>query len=132
MSVAHMPIVTRLGRDPELRTTSSGKTMCTLSLPTETGWGDNKKTTWWKATVWGKRAEAAAKYLSKGSWVCVQGKAGVEEWTTRENEKRSTPVIEVNDWSFVGPKQQGSVVDGFVQRRAAPPSEATDFADVPF
>ena len=132
MSVAHMTIVTRLGRDPELRTTSSGKTMCTLSLPTETGWGDNKKTTWWKATVWGKRAEAAAKHLKKGSWVCVQGKAGVEKWTTRENEERSTPVIEVNDWTFVGSKQQPSATEDFTKRRLAHTPEGTDFADVPF
>ena len=66
-------------------------------------------------TIWGKRAEAAAKHLRKGSWVCVQGKAGVEEWMSRENEKRSTPVIEVNEWDFVGPKQ--SIDSGFVERR---------------
>jgi len=131
MSVAHMTIVTRLGRDPELRTTSAGKSVCTLSLPTDTGWGDNKKTTWWRATIWGKRAEAAAKHLRKGSWVCVQGKAGVEEWTSRENEKRSTPVIEVNEWDFVGPKQ--SIDSDFVERKDLDgKTYNSDAPDIPF
>ena len=78
---AFITITARLARPPEVRETNSGTTICNLTLPNDTGWGDNKTTTWWTCTLFGKRAEAAAKHLDKGQWVTVNG----------EPSLRSTP-----------------------------------------
>ena len=44
----------------------------TLTIPTDSGWGDNKRVTWWKVKLFGKQAELAAK-ITKGQWVTVSG-----------------------------------------------------------
>ncbi len=66
---AYITITARLARPPEMRETNSGTTICNLTLPNDTGWGDNKQTSWWTCTLFGKRAEAAGKHLDKGRWV---------------------------------------------------------------
>ncbi len=56
---AFITITARLARPPEVRNTNSGTTIVNLTLPNDTGWGDNKTTTWWTCTLFGKRAEGA-------------------------------------------------------------------------
>ena len=55
-------VVGRLARDPEVRTTSKGTVIAKLSIPTDDGWGERKKTTWHKVTVFGKAAELLGQY----------------------------------------------------------------------
>ena len=45
--------VGRLGRDPETRFTQGGKAVTSLAIAIDSGWGDNKKTTWLNAALWG-------------------------------------------------------------------------------
>ena len=104
MSAAIITITARLARDPEIKTSGKGTQMCTLVLPVDTGWGDNKTTTWWRATIFGKRGEAAAQYLRKGSWVCVSGPASVREYDGK-NGKGYSPELTCSEFQFVGPKQ---------------------------
>lgn len=63
-------IVGNLGRDPEMKVTQAGKTVTTFSVAV-TEW--DKSTTWFRVNVWGKQAETADQYLSKGSKVLVEG-----------------------------------------------------------
>lgn len=71
-------IIGRLGSEPELRYTPTGKSVCNFSVATDNVWSDKEgvkhsTTKWWNVTVWGKVAEACAKYLEKGSTVFVVG-----------------------------------------------------------
>ncbi len=104
MSAAIITITARLARDPEIKTSGKGTQMCTLVLPVDTGWGDGKTTTWWRATIFGRRAEAAAQYLRTGSWVCVSGPASVREYDGK-NGKGYSPELTCSEFQFVGPKQ---------------------------
>ena len=66
-----------LGRDPELRHTSDGTAVTTLNIATSENWTSKdgeamERTIWWRASVWGRAAEAAAQYLSKGRQVFVE------------------------------------------------------------
>ena len=64
----------RIGRDAELRTTTNGEHVCSLSLAFSYGrkGADNKRPTQWvEGTLWGKQAEALAQYLLKGQQVVV-------------------------------------------------------------
>lgn len=56
----------RIGNEPELRHIPSGKAVCELSLAYDVGYGQNKKTQWIKAALWGERAEKLLPYLNKG------------------------------------------------------------------
>ena len=103
---AYITITARLARDPELRETPHGKSLCKLSLPNDSGWGDNKQTTWWGCTIWGKRGETAAKYLKKGSWVTVTGVPSLRKYHKKDGTEGSSLEVEVNDWGFCGPKPE--------------------------
>ena len=105
MSTSFITLVGRLAQDPEKRTTNSGTSVCQLTIPVDTGWGDNKSTTWWRVSLFGKRADSAAQYLSKGSWVSVSGPASVREYDKRDGSKGLSAEVAANDWAFVGPKQ---------------------------
>jgi single-strand DNA-binding protein len=101
---AYITITARLARDPELRETPHGKSLCKLSLPNDSGWGENKLTTWWGCTIWGKRGETAAQYLKKGSWVTVTGVPSLRKYEKRDGSEGTSLEVEVNDWGFCGPK----------------------------
>lgn len=95
-------IVGYLGRDPELRYTSSSTAVCNYSVATTRTWknGDGSKseeTVWVKVSSWGKRAEIDGKYLKKGSLVLVEGRLNVDPetggprvWQDKEGTWRSS------------------------------------------
>ncbi len=80
----------RLGKDPEVRTTASGKAVANFSLATDSGYGEKKTTQWHRVVAWEKTAELAQKYLKKGSKIYLEGevqygkydKDGVTHYTT--------------------------------------------------
>ena len=59
-------------------------------------------TTWFKITLWRQQAENAAKYLTKGSPVYIEGRLKIEEWTDRDNNKRYTLDVQATDMQFIG------------------------------
>ena len=72
-------IIGRLGKDPEIRTTASGKQLATFSVATSEKYTDksgNKQesTEWHNVVVWGKLAEICSQYLRKGSQAMFEGK----------------------------------------------------------
>jgi single-strand DNA-binding protein len=105
---AHISITGRLARDPDTRTTTGGTTVTKLTVPVDTGWGDNKTTTWWTCTLFGKRAESAARYLEKGKWVSLQGAAEVRTYDKKDGSKGFSAEVQVADWSFVGSREDNA------------------------
>ena len=102
---AYITITARLARPPEMRETHSGTTICNLTLPNDTGWGDNKTTSWWTCTLFGKRAEAAGKHLDKGRWVTVNGEPSLRTYEKRDGSTGFSLEVKVSDWAFCGPKE---------------------------
>jgi len=80
MSYAKLVIVGNLGRDPELRYLPSGQAVADLSVATNRRWTDSgsgqaqEEVCWFRVSVWGKQAEAANQYLTKGRQVLVEGR----------------------------------------------------------
>lgn len=68
-----------LSRDAEQRTTRDGTTVTNWNVPVRQGWGENEKTNWFKVSIWGKRADFAAK-ARKGEFVAVTGELTIGEW----------------------------------------------------
>lgn len=82
-----------LGADPELRMTNGGQAVLNLRLATsETYLDRNKvrqeKTEWHNVTVWGKRAEALAKFLTMGARICVEGSLRTSSYDDKDGNKR--------------------------------------------
>jgi len=61
----------RIGRDAELRVTPNNKSVIGLRCVYDIGWGDNKKSQWVEAVIWGKQAESLAPYLLKGKQIVI-------------------------------------------------------------
>jgi single-strand DNA-binding protein len=100
-------IVGYLGRDPEIRYTPQGQAVCNFSIATTERRKDNTGelqdlTTWFKITVWGRQAEVANQYLSKGKQVYVEGRLRQTEYTDREGMKRTTLEVNATDVQFLG------------------------------
>jgi single-strand DNA-binding protein len=91
-----------LGADPELRMTSGGQAVLKLRLATSESYLDRNKvrqerTEWHSVTVWGKRAEALSKILSKGSRLFVEGGLRTSSYDDRDGNKRyRTEVVATN------------------------------------
>lgn len=84
-----------LGGDPELRVTSGGHSVLTLSVACNESWLDKnrqrqERVEWIRVKIWGKRAEALAKFLRKGAQVFVEGKIQTNSYEDREGIKRYT------------------------------------------
>lgn len=128
MSFNKIIIVGNLGRDPELRYTPQGTAVCNFSLATNEKKRDKagemqEVATWFRVTLWRQQAENAAKYLTKGSPVYVEGRLGVEEWTDRDGNKRFTFEVNGTDMHFIS--GGGSRSDDY---SAGSPSNEAEFA----
>ena len=92
-----LTIVGNLGQDPEMRYMPDGQAVTNLSVATNRRWPDRatgemqEEVTWVRVSVWGKQAEAANQYLSKGRQVLVEGRlrpdpntGGPRLWTRQD------------------------------------------------
>jgi len=132
----HATILGRLGRDPELKTISSGTAVLNFSLATDHGFGDNKQTMWVRCAIFGKRAETLDKYLSKGSLVLVQGELHTREWEKKDGTMATELECRVAELEFAGGKSDGQQQAAPQQQSAPAPrpqqSSGINQDDVPF
>ena len=100
-SVNKVILVGNLGRDPEVRSMSSGDPVVNLSLATSERWKDKssgeqrEKTEWHRVVVFDERlCDVAQKYLRKGSKIYIEGQLQTRKWTDQQGvEKYSTEVV---------------------------------------
>jgi single-strand DNA-binding protein len=91
-----------LGADPELRMTSGGQAVLKLRLATSETYLDKnrqrqERTEWHNVVIWGKRAEALAKILTKGSRIFIEGGLRTSSYEDRDGNKRyRTEVVSTN------------------------------------
>jgi single-strand DNA-binding protein len=107
MSFNKIIIVGHLGRDPELRYTPQGTALCKFSVATserrKNAVGEMEDhTTWFRVTSWGRQAELANEYLSKGRQVYVEGRFRLEEYTDREGQTRHSAEVTASEIHFLG------------------------------
>ena len=98
----------RLTRDPETRSTTSGKTVTSFSLAVDRG-GQDDTADFFDVTAWEKTGELVAQYLSKGRRVLVQGRLRQDSWDDKDTgKKRSKVEVVANDVTFLdGPNGDG-------------------------
>ena len=140
MSFNKIILVGNLGRDPELRYTPQGTPVCSFSMATNERRKDKSgemqdQTTWFRVTLWGRQAETASQYLTKGRPVYIEGRLRVEEWTDRDGKPRHTLEVHATDMQFIS---AGARTEDAMAARAGggepPPMGNSDPADddIPF
>jgi single-strand DNA-binding protein len=128
-------VVGRLGRDPESRQ-AGGSTVANFSVATDETYKDKsgekqKKTEWHRIVVWGKQAEIAQQYLTKGMLVLVEGKLETREWEDKSGSKRTATEIRCDNFRMLERKQdKPSLADEF--RSAGVLPQKIDDSDLPF
>ena len=124
-----------LTRDPELRTTPSGTSVCSLRLACNTrrkdpsGDGVNKPN-YFDITVWGAQGENCANYLSKGRPVAVDGRLEWREWDDQSGNKRQAVDIIADSVQFLGSREGGENGGRFAAQSDVP-ADTGDFAKAP-
>lgn len=94
MSTNVVVLTGRLGKDPEVRATNSGKSVVSFSIAVDDGWGEKKKTDWWDVEAWDKTAEAVGRLGKAGKRVTVTGSLKKDEWQDKSSgEKKSRTKI---------------------------------------
>jgi single-strand DNA-binding protein len=107
MSFNKIILVGNLGRDPELRYTPQGTPVCSFTMATnekrKDRSGENQDvTTWFRVTFWGRQAETASQFLTKGKPIYVEGRLRIEEWNDRDGKPRYTLEVHATDMQFIG------------------------------
>lgn len=108
MSFSKIIVMGNLTKDPNLNYTPKGNAVCTLNIAENARERDPKtgeqtdRVTFFKATAWGKQAEAIATYFERGSEIYIEGKFKPEMWTDKDGKDCVTFGIQVTDFNFTG------------------------------
>jgi single-strand DNA-binding protein len=139
MSVNKVILVGNLGRDPEVRATPSGQSVCNFSLATTERFTDRAgqqrdQTEWHNVVVWGKQADLCGQYLKKGRQVYVEGRLTTRQYEAKDGTgKRYRTEVVAQRVQFLGGRPSaGFDNDGsdFNSGSDAPPP--VDDEDIPF
>ncbi len=110
-SLNKVMIIGYLGRDPEMRYTSSGKPVTTFSVATNRAWSSStgerhEETEWFTVVVWGNLAEICKQHLSKGSQVYIEGRLQTRRWEDTEGKKHAAVEIVAGEMIQLGEKKE--------------------------
>lgn len=99
-------IAGQLGKDAESRFLPNGDPVTSFSVADSQG--RDKPTIWWNCSLFGKRGESLAQYLTKGQAVTVSGTVSEREWNDKDGNKRKSMDIRVADVALQGGKREAA------------------------
>ncbi len=135
-------IVGNLGRDPEMRYLQDGTAVTNLNVATNRSWTDRasgetrEETTWFRVSVWGRQAETANQYLSKGRQVLIEGRletdpqtGGPRLYTRQDGTVGASYELRAFQVRFIGGREAGGSFDSGDDFDQSPVEEEDD---IPF
>jgi single-strand DNA-binding protein len=110
MSVNKVILIGRLGKDPEVRKINATTTVCNFPLATNESYKNQdgtytEQTEWHNIVMWRGVAERAERILKKGSSIFVEGKLRTRSWEDKENNKRYTTEIVVENFQLLDKRE---------------------------
>lgn len=108
-----LTIIGNLTRDPEMRTTSAGKEVCTFTVAVnrrKTGNNQQPEADFFRVSAWDGLAKSCGQFLAKGRKVAVVGSVSVHTFQTQTGETKAQLEVNASDVEFLSPKG-----DGFTQ-----------------
>ena len=115
-----------LTRDPELRSTPGGMSVCSLRVACNTRRKNNSTGEWedkpnfFDVTVWGAQGENCARFLSKGRPVAIDGRLEWREWQDQQGNNRQSVEIIADAVQFLGGRDDAAGGGGFTPRSDVP------------
>ena len=105
-------LIGNTGKDPEIRTTGSGKKVASFSLATSESYKDHSgqkvtETQWHNIKAWGNLAEVAEKYIRKGQLLYVEGKVTYSSYDDKDGNKKYITEIIASNFQMLGKKPEG-------------------------
>ena len=139
-------LVGNLGRDPEVRSTPSGQPVASFSLATNRRWRDRdgnrqEQTEWHNIVCWGRQAEVAGQYLTKGKQIYVEGRLQTRSWDDKQTgEKKYRTEIICDNFQMLGsrgdsysPEPSGPpATDTYGSSSSSQVAEGPEDDDIPF
>lgn len=126
-SINQVILMGRLTRDPEQRTTTTGKTIASFSIAVDRG-GQDDQADFFDVTAWEKLGDLVMQYLSKGRRVLVQGRLRQDSWDDKETgKKRSRIEVTATDVTFLDGPSDGQ---GGASSSAGAPRQTSRSQDV--
>ena len=110
-TINRVVIVGNLTRDPELRATPAGTSLCRLRVACSTSWRNkdtgeiDERPNYFDVSVFGASAEACARFLAKGRPVAVDGRLEWHEWETPQGERRQAVGVVADSVQFLASRQ---------------------------
>lgn len=116
MNVNKVILVGRLTRDPDMRTTTSGQSVATLSMATNNFWTDKsgtrqERTEFHSVVLWGRLSEIAGQYLTKGQECYIEGRLQTRQYTAKDGSERKVTEI-IGETMQLGSRAQGGSQGG--------------------
>jgi len=132
MDLNRAQLIGNVTRDPEMRTTPSGQTVCNFGVATNSQWTDAQgqkqtKAEFHNIVTWGKLAEICGQYLVKGKKIYIEGRLQTRDWEAQDGSKRNRTEI-VADNMIMLDRGPGGVAGSMQQGTSLtnpPPAEPT-------
>jgi single-strand DNA-binding protein len=132
MNINQVIIAGRLTRDPEIRHTQGGLSVCNFGIANNKKIGEKDVACFVDVSAFGKQADAIAQYLKKGNKICVIGRLELEQWE-KDGERKSKHKIVCDRFEFVdGPKDREEEAQPARKAAPAPRSKQPVDDDIPF
>lgn len=134
-------LIGNLGADPEIRSTTSGTQVATLSIATSRRWNDRQgqqqeKTEWHRVVCWDKLAEICERFLKRGDRVYVEGAIEYRQWDGQDGQKKYTTEIRARELIMLGGRDGGgeqswsrSSSSSSSSSNAAPSDDLSEFSN---
>lgn len=125
----HVFLIGRLGSDPELKTTTTGKQVASFSIAVEKKFkpqDGSSDADWFRVSCWEKQAEFVCNYLGKGRLVAISGRLQQRSYTTQEGQQREVVEIVADEVKGLDRPRDDAGGD------KAPATKATEDAFDPF
>jgi single-strand DNA-binding protein len=125
-SINRVVLVGNLTRDPELRATAAGTSLCRLRVACNSRWRNSETGDWdekpnfFDVSVFGASAEACSRFLEKGRPVAVDGRLDWHEWENDEGERRQAVGVVADNVQFLSSRQgpASDLAEGEVEEEA--------------
>jgi single-strand DNA-binding protein len=140
-SVNKVTLIGNLGKDPELRYTSSGVAVATFSMATSESWKDpegntQERTQWHSIVAWRKLAEIVGEYLKKGSKIYLEGRLQYRNYDDKNGVKRYVTEIVMDEMVMLDSRGAGAGAGATAQQDAGssqlPEETGGKVDDLPF
>jgi single-strand DNA-binding protein len=123
-------IIGKLGRNPEMRYTPSGKAVTSFSVATNRSWvnadGQRREDTeWFNVVAWGNLAEICKQHLTRGQQVYVEGRLQTRGWEDQSGKRHYRTELVANEMIILGERKSTEAIEETREREAE--SESDEF-----